>query len=307
MYQHGHKRWFIQRCGRSCTWIHIQIQQSRNCRHSIPQTIHRHQLDEEEIPHLDKHRSIRRFHSTNHKDIQHEGEREFVASHKKTNAHPSKYRHHMPSRTRKNNTRGGDRSNTSQRRRDALWSFESLSKSIQNSFPQSQWKEHQNRHKSGCGNGKTTVDNATPTPLHTNRKYPKTKITHHVSKCEVTPKTLSRHQTQQRIQSADVLLFCETWLSDIGPSSDDWALDNFTYPTRSQGWNSHRGLITYSKYRTHRTHKLVHEDFEIMHMQFVSQRYPYSIVLSYMPSSSWDLTKFFEAIQQILTVEKDNQ
>lgn len=35
--------------------------------------------------------------------------------------------------------------------------------------------------------------------------------------------------------TTNVLLFCETWLSDVGPSSDDWLLENFGNLVRTQG------------------------------------------------------------------------
>ena len=48
-------------------------------------------------------------------------------------------------------------------------------------------------------------------------------------------------------QSADVILFCETWIGDAGPSDQNFGLENFKTSMTVQGWNDHRGLIAYSK------------------------------------------------------------
>ena len=105
----------------------------------------------------------------------------------------------------------------------------------------------------------------------------------------------------KEFQSAHVLLFCETWLSDAGPSHETFLLDNFKSPTRIQGWNDHTGLITYCKYRNNTKTKTVREDFELMHIKIDSTSSPYSIILFYRPSSSHDVSNFIEEIKLIMT------
>ena len=69
-------------------------------------------------------------------------------------------------------------------------------------------------------------------------------------------------------QSADVLLFCETWLDDQGTSNDNFNIEGFKKTKIIQGWNTHRGLITYSKQKTNNTHDFVCANFEIAKMTF---------------------------------------
>ena len=84
------------------------------------------------------------------------------------------------------------------------------------------------------------------------------------------------------------------------PVCGDWSLENFKYPIRAQGWNDHRGLITYSKYKFKIAQTLIREDFELTHVLFPSSSNPYSIILFYRPSSSKNVTDFIESIQSMV-------
>ena len=71
-------------------------------------------------------------------------------------------------------------------------------------------------------------------------------------------------KSSKEFQSADVLLFCETWLSESNYDIDNYKLDNFKEPDTCQGGTSHRGLVSFSKYKSTIATRKVCDDFELM-------------------------------------------
>ena len=67
-------------------------------------------------------------------------------------------------------------------------------------------------------------------------------------------KSIKKHfedvKCNKEFQTADVLLFCETWIGEDGPSTDNYELDNFKTPVRVKGRNDHRGLMAYTKHKS---------------------------------------------------------
>ena len=103
----------------------------------------------------------------------------------------------------------------------------------------------------------------------------------------------------KEFQSADVLLFCETWLTEEGTSSDDFEIEGFRSPAKVQGWNTHRGLMTYSKQKSRTIRTIVNENFELMQFSFTAASLPYSIIVFYRSSSN-DLSDFIASMESII-------
>ena len=109
-------------------------------------------------------------------------------------------------------------------------------------------------------------------------------------------------KSNKDFQSADVLLFCETWLGEASSSNDNFEIEGFKKPLLINGWNNHRGLITYSKRKTNIGTKTVNEEFELVNIYFESKSFPYSIILFYKPPSSQNISTFLSTIE---TITKD--
>ena len=107
-------------------------------------------------------------------------------------------------------------------------------------------------------------------------------------------------KSNKECQSADVLLFCETWLTEEGTSSENFEIDGFKSPIKVQGWNTHRGLVSYSKQKTKNSQKIVNEHFELMHLFFNAATLPCSIILFYRASDSDDVTMLTNFIESII-------
>ena len=111
----------------------------------------------------------------------------------------------------------------------------------------------------------------------------------------------------KEFQSADVLLFCETWLDEQGTSSDNFNIEGFKTPMKVRGWNKHRGLIIYSKKKMTITPKIVDEHFELMHLFFNATSLPYSIILFYRPPSSNNVSELISTFESIIMDPRRNK
>ena len=107
-------------------------------------------------------------------------------------------------------------------------------------------------------------------------------------------------KSNKEFQSADVLLFCETWLGEAGSSNDNFEIEGFKSPAKVQGWNDHRGLIAYSEFRFSVFPKIVNEDFELMHIYIKSKQHNYSLILFYRATSSNNITRFLAEVKKIM-------